>query len=68
MTSTESIREQQQAKVFLNKPSAKKASEILNLSRNQLRILAGFLMGHFHLERRLFKLGLSLSANTQAGI
>jgi hypothetical protein len=43
---------------FFKKPSAKKAGEILNLSINQLRIMAGFLMGHFHLERRLFKLGL----------
>ena len=43
---------------FLKKLSAKKAGEILNLSRNQLRILAEFLMGHSHLERRMFKVEL----------
>jgi hypothetical protein len=57
----QSIREEQQAKGFL-KPSAKKkkkkAGKLHNLCRNQLRILPGFLMGHSHLKRRLFKLGL----------
>jgi hypothetical protein len=38
-----SIHGQRQAKGFLERPSAKRAGEFLNLSRNQLRIMAGFL-------------------------
>jgi hypothetical protein len=42
-------------KAFLKKPSARKAGELLNLSRNQLRIITGLLTGHFHLKGHLFK-------------
>jgi len=45
---------QRQAKGFLKKPSAKRPGELLNLSRNQLRILAGPLTGCFCLKGRLF--------------
>jgi hypothetical protein len=31
---------------------------VLNLSRNQLRILTGMLIGRFHLKGHLFRLGL----------
>jgi len=40
------IRGQSQAKGFLKKPSAKRAGELLNLSRNQLRIMMGLPIGH----------------------
>jgi hypothetical protein len=43
---------------FLEKPSAKEAAELLDLSRNQLRILTGLLTGHCHLIGHLIKLGL----------
>ena len=43
---------------FLKKPSARKAGELLNLSRNQIRIMTGLLTGHCHLKGHLFKLGL----------
>jgi hypothetical protein len=36
----------------------KKADELLNLSRNQLRTMTGLLRGHFHLKGHLFKLKL----------
>jgi hypothetical protein len=39
----QTIRGQRQAKGFLKKPSARKASELLNPSRNQLRIMTGLL-------------------------
>jgi hypothetical protein len=42
---------------LLKKPSAKKAGKLLNLSRNQLRILIGLLTGHCHLKGHLFNLG-----------
>jgi hypothetical protein len=55
----QSICGQKQAKGFLKrKPSARKAGELLNLSRNQLRIMTGLLKGHCHLKGHLFKLGL----------
>jgi hypothetical protein len=54
----QSIRGQKQAKGFLKKPSARKADELLNLSRNQLKIMTGLLTGHCHLKGHLFKLGL----------
>jgi hypothetical protein len=54
----QSICGHRQAKGFLKKPSAKKA-ELLNLSKNQLRIMTtGLLTGHCHLKGHLFKLGL----------
>jgi len=43
-----------QTKGFLKKPSAKRPGELLNLSRNQLRILTGPLTGHFCLKGHLF--------------
>jgi hypothetical protein len=54
----QSVRGQRQAKGFLKKPCAKKAGELLNLSRNQLRIMTGLLTGHCHLKGHLFQLGL----------
>jgi hypothetical protein len=42
----QSIRGQRHAKGFLKMPSARKAGELLNLSRNQLRIMTGLLTGH----------------------
>jgi hypothetical protein len=49
------IRRQRQAKGFLKKPSAKEAGELLNLSRNQLKIMTGLLTGHWHLKGHPFK-------------
>jgi hypothetical protein len=46
----QSICGETQAKGFLKKPSAKRPGELLNLSRNQLRILTGPLTGHFCLK------------------
>jgi hypothetical protein len=41
-------------------PSAKRAGELLSLSRNQLRIMMGLglLTGHYYLKGHLFKVGL----------
>jgi hypothetical protein len=47
-----------QAKGFLKKPSPYKARELLNLSRNQLRIPKELLTGHCHLKGYPFTLGL----------
>jgi hypothetical protein len=49
---------QRETKGFLKRPSVKRAEEILNLSRDQLRILMGLLTGHCHLNRHLFTLWL----------
>jgi hypothetical protein len=54
----QSVRGQRQAKGFLKRPSAKRAGELLSLSRNQLRILIGLLTGHCHLKEHLFNWGL----------
>jgi hypothetical protein len=54
----QSIHGQRQAKGFLKRPSAKRAGELLSLSRNQLKILTGLLTGYCHLKGHLFKLGL----------
>jgi len=43
---------------FLTKTSAERAGELLNLSRNQVRILTGLLTRHCHLKGHLFELGL----------
>jgi hypothetical protein len=43
---------------FKKNPSARETGELLNLSRNQLRIMTGLLTGHCHLKGHLFKLGL----------
>jgi hypothetical protein len=54
----QSICGQRQAKGFRKRPSAKRARELLNLSRNQRRIMTGLLKGHCHLEGYLLKMGL----------
>jgi hypothetical protein len=40
---------------LLNRPT-KRAGELLNLSRNQLRIMMGLLSGHYHLKGHVYKL------------
>jgi hypothetical protein len=37
-------------RAFLKKPSTKRAGELLNLSRNKLRIMMGLPTGHCHLK------------------
>jgi hypothetical protein len=54
----QSIGGQKQVKGFLKKPALKKAGELLSLNRNQLRIVTGFLTGHWHSKGLLFKMGL----------
>jgi len=54
----QSVCGQRLTKGFLDKTSAKEAAELLDLSRNQLRILTGLLAGHCHLVGHLIKLGL----------
>jgi hypothetical protein len=49
---------QRQVMGFLKKPTAKKAGELLNLSRNQLRTMTGLLTEHCHLKGCLFNLRL----------
>jgi len=53
----QSICGQRQDKGFLKSPSVERAGELLSLSRNQLRIMTGFLTGQCHLRGYLFKLG-----------
>jgi hypothetical protein len=53
-----SVHGQRQAKRFLKTSSAKKAVELLKLSRNQLKIMTGLLTGYCHLKGHLLKLGL----------
>jgi hypothetical protein len=43
---------------FLKRLSAKRAGELLNFSRNQLRIMMGLPRGHCHLKGHLCKLAL----------
>jgi hypothetical protein len=43
----------------LKRPTAKRARELLNWSKNQLRIMITLLAGHCHLKGQLFKLGLA---------
>jgi hypothetical protein len=50
--------DQGRLRAFFKKPFARKAGQLLNLSRNQLRIMTGLLTGHCHLKGHLFKLGL----------
>jgi ribonuclease HI len=59
------IRGQRQVKGFLKKPSARKAAELPNLSRNQLRIMTGLLTGHRNFKGHLFKPGLINSPECQ---
>jgi hypothetical protein len=58
----QSIRGQRQAEDFLKVASSKRAGKLLNLSRNQLRVITGLLTGHCHLKGHLLKLGLVDSA------
>jgi len=46
------------AKGLLKEPSPKRAGELINLRRNQLRIMTGLLTWHRHLQQYLSKLGL----------
>jgi len=55
----QSMQEQRQGNGFLKRPSAKRAGELLNLSRNQPRIMMRLLSGHYHLKGHLFKLVLA---------
>jgi hypothetical protein len=54
----QSIHGQRQAKGFLKRPSATRAGELSNFSRNQVQIMMGLLTRHSHLKGHLFKLGL----------
>jgi hypothetical protein len=51
----QSIHGQRQAKGFLKRHSGKRAGELLNLSRNQLRLPRG----HNHIKECLFPMGLA---------
>jgi len=44
-------------KGFLERLSAKRDGQLLNLSKSQIRILTGLLTKHGHLEGNLFKMG-----------
>lgn len=52
----QSIHGQRQHTGFLKTLSSKKGGELLNLSRNQLRIMTELLTGHCHVKEHLFKL------------
>jgi hypothetical protein len=43
---------------MINKSSNKLISGLLNLSRNQMRLVVGLLTGHCHLRKRLHRLGI----------
>jgi hypothetical protein len=53
-----SIRGKRQAKDFPKKTLCKKGGELLSLSRNYLRVMAGIVRGHCHLKGHIFTLGL----------
>jgi len=55
----QSIQEQRQGNGFLKRPSAKRARDVPNCSRNQPRIMMGLLSGHYFLKGHLFKLALA---------
>jgi hypothetical protein len=55
----QSVHGQMQARGYLRRPSDKRTGELLNLSRNWIRIMTKLLTGHSHLKRHLFKLGLA---------
>jgi len=44
-------------KGFIERLSAKRVGELLDLSKSQIRILTGLLTKHGHLEGNLFKMG-----------
>jgi hypothetical protein len=48
---------QKHAQGFLDKPSTKRTTELLKLSRIQIRQVTGLLTGHCHTRGHLFKLG-----------
>lgn len=50
----QAICRQMQVNDFLKGPSPKQARELLNLSRNQLRIMTGLLIKHCHLQGHPF--------------
>jgi hypothetical protein len=50
-----------QAKLFLTTHSKKRASEILNMSRTNIRLITELLTGHCHLKKHLHRIGLSAS-------
>jgi hypothetical protein len=52
------IHGQRQAKDFLKRPSVKRAGELLNFSRNQLRIMSALQTGNCHFKGHLLKLGM----------
>jgi hypothetical protein len=58
----QSVPGQRQAMGFLNRPSAKRAGEFFNLSRNQLRVMTGLLTGQF-----IFK-DIKTGAGTQSWV
>ena len=47
--------------------SAKRSGELLNLSRNQLRIIMELLIGHSYLKGHIYKLGLVESPKCGTG-
>jgi len=47
-----------QAEDFLQRPSAKRGGQLLNLSRNQLRITKELQTGHSYLKGQQLQLGL----------
>jgi hypothetical protein len=57
----QSIFKERHLKGLLNKPSTKRAQEILNLSKNQLRIMTRLLTRQHNLKEHIFKLGLAYS-------
>jgi len=54
----QSICGQKQAEGFLKKTVHNKAGDLLDLSRNQLRIMTGLPRGHCHLRAHTFRPGL----------
>jgi hypothetical protein len=61
----ESLTRLRQAKGLIWGPSAKRAKELLKLNRNELRWVVGLFTGHCHLNRHLFKFGLSDSPSCE---
>ncbi|KAJ8914966.1 hypothetical protein NQ315_002490 [Exocentrus adspersus] len=52
------ITRHQHGKIFIRESSAKLTRELLTLSRNKLRIIAGLLTGHCALKAHLIRMGL----------
>jgi hypothetical protein len=49
----------EQAKGLISGPSARRTKDLLKLNRDQLRWVVALLTGHCHLNRHLFKMGLT---------